>query len=270
VSGESQIYQAKQSSAIAKIIPVRPRLSDEMLNQINQLLPWSSDSPDSQQQYYDFFSSFGTHVVLRVALGGLLRIVSKVDTSTIKYASSKSMGFEAGVSALDPAGGEIKASAQHQASHGRSLSTEKRRVNIFRDGGGAVASQLTWVLEEQFSRPHSGSPSTMLSGWTDVRMQWIDALHHDPVFFPDHPMTEYLWLYQLDGLTDKQQHDLRLASQSYLQVRPTEKCPETPPVFRSSTQPDLPRKQNHTGVMRLLNTAINFFNRVKGQRQKES
>ena len=65
------------------------------------------------EQYYDFFESHGTHVVLRVVLGGLLRVVKQ------------EINIDGG-------------------------SSEKYQVAIFRDGGGAVASRLILALEDHW------------------------------------------------------------------------------------------------------------------------
>ena len=53
-------------------------LSKEMITRIGQLPPLPDElagTSGEMEQYCDLFESYGTHVVLRVVLGGLLRIV---------------------------------------------------------------------------------------------------------------------------------------------------------------------------------------------------
>ncbi|KAJ7348406.1 hypothetical protein DFH08DRAFT_1079885 [Mycena albidolilacea] len=70
----SHLYVAQHLMEEAAVRPLCPHLSKDMLQIISSLPPWSDAS---KPQYNDFFHSHGTHVVLRLALGGNIRIVVK-------------------------------------------------------------------------------------------------------------------------------------------------------------------------------------------------
>jgi hypothetical protein len=196
-----------QPVAIAKIVPSPPRLSRGVLDAINRLPGWSKESMET---YYDFFSSYGTHVVTCVALGGVIRVVSQ---------ASKSSSERSGDSVPQETSDSTIGYAPDADQYGPATS-QKRHVTIFRDGGGAVASRLARILEQKFgvSDLDDGSSADLLSDWADVRMDWINELQKDPVFCSDDPNTEYQWLHTLDGLTEQQRKDLRLAAESYLKA----------------------------------------------------
>jgi hypothetical protein len=229
-----------------------------MLDEIDKLPGWSDES---MQTYYDFFASYGTHVVTRVALGGVLRVVSQARKSSEEHSSDRIL--------QDP--GYVPTDVGRVAQHGTTVS-QKRQVMIFRDGGGAVASRLTRILEQRFSDLQEGS-SVAPSDYTDVCVQWIQELQKDPIFCPEDPNTEYQWLHALGGLTETQREDLRLASESYLKAPPVEAL--FAPSTRNNTEPpkgsareidretaveyiprsdtgSLPREQNHLGVITKL------------------
>jgi hypothetical protein len=193
-----------QPVAVAKIVSSHPQLSREMLDEVNRLPRWSGES---MERYYDFFASYGTHVVTRVALGGVIRVVSQATKSSEACSG-------------DGAPQDLHPVFQHGTAH-----SQKHQVTIFRDGGGAVASRLTRVLEDKFTDLQEGSSVDHLGDWSDVRMQWIEELQKDPVFCPDDPNTDYQWLHKLGGLTDPQREDLRRASESYLKPSPDEEHP---------------------------------------------
>jgi hypothetical protein len=65
---------AQHITAEAYVSLLCPALSPEMLGIIRRLPPWSAES---ENQYHEFFSTHGTHVVLRLALGGNLRVVTR-------------------------------------------------------------------------------------------------------------------------------------------------------------------------------------------------
>jgi MAC/Perforin domain len=208
-SVESQLHLLRCVTAVANV-PDNTTLSREMMGQIERLppLPAASESTESRQamqQYHDFFASHGTHIVLRVAFGGILRVVSQaMEGSTFSYTQDQALTHDHVI--------------PHEMASQRS--TETYQVMIFRDGGGAVASQLTRTLEQQFSDLLNHSSVSSPSDWTSVRTQWIDALENDPVFCPDDEETKYCWLYDLAGLTKKQRADLKRASKSYLAMWP--------------------------------------------------
>ena len=184
-SEKSEVYLFRVTTGVINFSASSMTLSEEMITHIAQLPPLpdelarTSEANQAMEQYYDFFESHGTHVVLQVSLGGLLRVVRQ----------------------------EINID-------GRS-SKKKYQVAIFRDGGGAVASQLTLALEN-YSRNHSLCSD---SNWTDICMPWVKEVQNDPVFCPDDESTKYCWLYELDGLNKNQKADLKWASESYLTRR---------------------------------------------------
>jgi MAC/Perforin domain len=215
-SVESQLHLLRCVTAVANV-PHNAALSKEMMAQIERLppLPAAGGSTESRQamqamqQYHDFFASHGTHIVLRVAFGGVLRVISQVmEGSTFSYTQDHASTIDHAVGPAVP----------HETTSRRS--TETYQVMIFRDGGGAVASQLTRTLEQQFSDLRNPSSLSSQSDWTGVRTQWIDALQNDPVFCPDDEETKYCWLYDLASLTKKQRADLKRASKSYLAAWP--------------------------------------------------
>lgn len=197
----------------------RKTLSNEILTRIDQLpsLPNElAETSEAMEQYYDFFESHGTHVVLQVVLGGLLRVV-----------------------------------VQEMNTDGRS--SEKRQVAVFRDGGGAVASQITLALEDYLRNPSSGPHST----WTDVCMPWVKEVENDPVFCPDDESTKYCWLYQLDGLNKRQKADLERASKSYLRRQ----MPDHP-TNGSTSGPGVPGELMNMNRPRNLAKALHKLERL--------
>ncbi|KAF7343720.1 MAC/Perforin domain-containing protein [Mycena sanguinolenta] len=157
-------YQLTSNSA--------PTVSDEMKTVIRQLPVWS---PESQEEYNEFFETYGSHVVTRVALGGLLRVV-------LRRTDAESPG------------------EMHRL----------QAVEIFRDGGGAVAGDVTLALEAHFlGQDASGDYRATL-------IRWMRALETDPVFCPDDKLTHIVPLYELRGIGDKR-GDLERAMSVYLE-----------------------------------------------------
>jgi MAC/Perforin domain len=261
LSNESQLYHSQHVISVAKINALCPRLSKEMIAQIDRLPPLLASGPGSpesmqlMQQYHDFFASYGTHVVLRLALGGVLRVVSQANSNSVERTDGRTFGADARL-APNPAGVNAALSLNRSRDKESKRSSDNLNVMIFRDGGGAVASQLTRVLEQQFARLRNLSSSPALSDWTDIRVQWIDELENDPVFCPDNPITEYQWLYNLDGLTAKQKEDLKRASHSYLIARPDQKNPALDTAkIQSESAKDLPRQENRHSAFMIFKTA---------------
>ncbi|KAJ6472015.1 hypothetical protein C8R45DRAFT_1013754 [Mycena sanguinolenta] len=116
-------YQLTSNSA--------PTVSEEMKTVIQQLPTWSSESQD---KYNEFFDTYGSHVVTRVALGGLLRVVLR---RTDAESSEELPRLQA--------------------------------VEIFRDGGGAVSGDLTLALEAHFlGQDATGDYRTILVRWMEA------------------------------------------------------------------------------------------------------
>ncbi|KAF7335075.1 Protein hedgehog [Mycena venus] len=237
---KSQLYLHHHAIAEVRIASPTPRLSQEFLGLIERLPPWSEES---KEQYYEFFSNYGTHVVLRLVLGGILRLVSFSRQDTKEHARGRG-SIEQKSPVLDRLGAKVGAALRGSLDTGTSRCNKEHNITMFCDGGDAVASQLTHVLEAQFSvfQSHLSSFSPcLLPGWTDVRRQWIEELDKDAVLCPDHDDTEYRWIHTLGGLTKDQESDLRAASQCYLTSSYTitnRRCKEDlPPPQQPSESP---------------------------------
>ncbi|KAJ7729763.1 hypothetical protein B0H16DRAFT_1893779 [Mycena metata] len=156
-------------------------VSEEMKTIIQQLPVWSSAS---QEEYDDFFETYGSHVVTRVALGGLLRVVLR---RTDSESSEEPHGLQA--------------------------------VEIFRDGGGALAGDVTQALEAHFLG------QDVAGKYRSTLIRWMDALETDPVFCPDQEPTHIEPLHALDGVGEKRA-DLERALGIYLKrMKPAETAP---------------------------------------------
>ncbi|KAJ7714596.1 hypothetical protein B0H16DRAFT_1742513 [Mycena metata] len=202
VSTHSQQYSLHHIIQIATADPDRVELSAEMRNIISRMPPFSAES---EQQYMQFFANYGTHVVTRLALGGVLRVV--LDS---RDEVSKHQTYATGN------GGAVNLTSGRLARN--------RRVLVFRDGGGSVG-------------------------------QWIKELEKDPVFCPDHPLTEYQPLCSIRGLPGDKQKDLENAYQIYVQktVRTEKVLDNSESTGESKT---LPRRKNWFSVARLLRESV--------------
>jgi hypothetical protein len=250
VSSESHSYVASKLSAVAKVLPLRPRLTAEMLSVIEKLPRWKDET---NAEYENFFQSHGTHVVLCAALGGVLRIIAQGDMAMDEATVKRVLEADADVPGLAQLGIDIGLGARREKSRDNRKLYGKAQVTVCRDGGGAVASELSRALEKLFSS-HQTPSSLQPSDWSDVRMRWMDALETDSVFCPDAHETTFEWLYNCDGLTPSQQLDLQLASKAYLQAdAPTSAAPPSP---QRNHFEEMPRKQN-------LQDATNTLERAK-------
>jgi hypothetical protein len=226
----SQLYVIQHLMEEAAVHTLCPELSKDMLKIISKLPPWSEES---KPQYNDFFNSHGTHVVLRLALGGNIRIVVK-NAHVVDEHDRTGLLSKLGIETRDAGTGDSE----------RTL-VGRREIQIFIDGGGSVAHELTGKLKDHFSRLPPGLPDEYPWPDAEVRTKWIKALESDPAFCPDHISTEYLWLHTLGGLNLDQERDLRIASEWYLTTRQERKL-ETPRHDSSGRKPAkyLPRKTN--------------------------
>lgn len=264
VSMDSQTYIATKLTAVAKVPTLVPRLSEEMLTQIKALPPWSATAaPD----YANFFGCHGTHVVLCAALGGVLRIVSqgdlKVDTSVVK----KALDGQVDAPILAHVGIDAGLGATRESGNSSMSAARKEHVTVFRDGGGAAASELSGALEQLFSHLQNPSSKSPILNWTNARVRWMEALESDSVFCPHNQLTQYWWLYNCEGLTPTQKTDLKLASEFYLgapEQQPASTAAASPwhtsPVVDQSREPvtpkgDMPRAKNLKEVDKALEQA---------------
>ncbi|KAJ6561737.1 hypothetical protein B0H19DRAFT_1259386 [Mycena capillaripes] len=175
------------------------KLGAHIQEEVENLPPWS---PKSAEQYMDFFARHGTHILAKLALGGMLRVIVH--------------------------------------------STDGRRrdnVMIFSDGAGAFASEIIALLEEKFG------PQLKPSDWEQTYAKWIEGLEKDPVFCPDHELTEYRPIYNFPGLAELQKEHLQEAYKVYI----------TRNVDRGVHQTKLhalPRQSNLTGAIRSLRESV--------------
>ncbi|KAJ7714229.1 hypothetical protein B0H14DRAFT_3635394 [Mycena olivaceomarginata] len=238
----SHLYVAQHLMEEAAVRPLCPHLSKDMLQIISKLPPWSEES---KPQYIGFFHSYGTHVVLRLALGGNIRIVVKNARILERHNRVRQVQVETDLPAVSGLGAEVGGATTRETERTAVETVGKRDIRIFVDGGGSVARELTGKLKDHFRRlplAHSEEYS-----WPDaeIRTKWTKALEGDPAFCPDHISTEFRWLHTLGGLSADQQRDLSIASQFYLGMR-HESSPDTPQRNSSGRKlvKDLPRKSN--------------------------
>ncbi|KAJ6503741.1 hypothetical protein C8R45DRAFT_571355 [Mycena sanguinolenta] len=71
-SSDDEVYDSRLVTKEACLRDLRPRLTHEFLSIIQQLPKWSIAS---QEPYREFFSMHGTHIILRMAMGGHVRVV---------------------------------------------------------------------------------------------------------------------------------------------------------------------------------------------------
>ncbi|KAJ7785040.1 hypothetical protein DFH07DRAFT_934929 [Mycena maculata] len=238
----SQLYVAQHLMEEAAVHPLCPELSKDMLKIISKLPPWSEDS---RPQYNDFFNSHGTHVVLRLALGGNIRIVVKNARAVDEHDRAGQAQAETKLPVLSGLGIEMGVAATRETKRTAVDAVGRREIVIFVDGGGSVARELAGKLEDHFRRLPPGLPDEYPWPDAEVRTKWIKALESDPAFCPDHISTEYRWLHTLGGLSPDQQRDFGIASEWYLTTRQA-RDPDTPQRDSRGRKPvkDLPRKSN--------------------------
>ncbi|KAJ6551246.1 hypothetical protein B0H19DRAFT_165083 [Mycena capillaripes] len=261
---DSMLYAAKHVTGLISADVLEAHLSQEMLDIISRLGPWSEQSKLSKQRYYDFFSQHGTHVVLRLALGGNLRVVIRGGKNNKGRDKTRHIGAKAAAPVGGfgiQAGGNIGRSANREAEKAQ----DGVHVQIFREGGGSVSGELTRKLEPYVKGLHRHLDSF---DWpsAEVREQWITALKVAPTFCSDSRETQYTWIYSLGGLTDVQQEYLREASESYLTM-PRKKDSDSANAPRDG-QRNLPRQSNHRSVVKWFKRV--FALRRKGQEQTQS
>jgi hypothetical protein len=236
ISGNSQQYSLHHIIQIAAVDPDRVEVSAEMRNIIARLPSFSPQS-ESERQYNQFFTDYGTHVATRLALGGVVRVIIDSKSQVTKRSKTKT-SYDEGV---------VNSTSERVVHH-------DHRIMVFRDGGGSVAPALTTFLEHNFLHNRS-SPE-----WQQIRTKWIQDLEKDPVFCPDHPFTEYQPLYTVRGLTEAERKNLEDAYKLYVQKA------TSPPNANSSqnTEPSvgpiqsklLPRRRNFLSVAKSLRDGV--------------
>ncbi|KAK7017750.1 hypothetical protein R3P38DRAFT_2539912 [Favolaschia claudopus] len=237
---DSALFTARYVSGLIYVAALEPLLSQEMINIIAQLGSWS----EQNKQYDNFFDRHGTHVVLRLALGGVLNIVTRNGRNSEGQQDMHNLGLKM---AAPAAANHVGAAIGHSAAHGMEESLDDVFVHVFREGGGKMASELTIDLEKHVKRS-SGAQDSM--GWPSAatRESWIAALRTDPVFCPDSKETEIVPIWSLGGLNPSQKSNLEKASEAYLRMR-RKKDPEgSNNLPRSGERDDIARKKNHRNV----------------------
>jgi hypothetical protein len=235
ITGNSQQYSLHHIIQIAAVDPDRVEVSAEMRNIIARLPSFSPQS-ESERQYNQFFTDYGTHVATRLALGGVVRVIIDSKAQVTKTKSSHVMGNEGVVN-----------STSERVAHGH-------RIMVFRDGGGSVAPALTTFLEHNFLHNRS-SPE-----WQQIRTKWIQDLEKDPVFCPDHPFTEYQPLYTVRGLTEAERKNLEDAYKLYVQTAASphneNSSQNTEPSVGPIPSKLLPRRRNFLSVAKSLRDGV--------------
>ncbi|KAK7065105.1 protein hedgehog [Favolaschia claudopus] len=228
ISAQSQQYRLYHVIQIATVDPDRVELSAEMLRLIERLPAFSAQT---EKQYMQFFSDYGTHVITRLVLGGVLRVILKSTDSAMSRRSTSASSN----------GARITSSS--------SKSALTRSMLVLRDGGGAVAPDLTRFLERNFS------PDLNSTEWHSIRQRWITELEKDPVFCPDHPLTSCVPLYEARGIPSGIQAALKQAYQLYdKKVPATEKTGKT--TESAGDSKPLPRRKNWFNVTKKLGEAM--------------
>jgi hypothetical protein len=230
-----------------------------MLDLIRRLPRWSS-SEKVKRQYFKFFASHGTHVVLRLALGGSMRVVVHDLHEFAHSGHGRKIKAEATVPALEGFM-DVGVGADYNRNYGAGGARGRWDISIFRDGGGAVACDLTGVLEKHFKHAPPGTQAEYPWPNVEVRQRWVKALKTDPTFCPDNNVTDFEWLYALGGLSKDQENDLRDASESYLRMRHNEKESAPPPY--GGVETEIPREKNSKKVREKIR---NFCRKVFGRR----
>ncbi|KAJ7907605.1 hypothetical protein B0H13DRAFT_2273628 [Mycena leptocephala] len=235
ISGNSQQYSLHHIIQIAAVDPDRVEVSAEMRNIIARLPSFSPQS-ESERQYNQFFTDYGTHVATRLALGGVVRVIIDSKAQVTKKKTSHVMGNEGVVN-----------STSERVAHGH-------RIMVFRDGGGSVAPALTTFLEHNFLH-NRNSPE-----WQQIRTKWIQDLEKDPVFCPDHPFTEYQPLYTVRGLTEAERKNLEDAYKLYVQTAASphneNSSQNTEPSVGPIQSKLLPRRRNFLSVAKSLRDGV--------------
>ncbi|KAJ7255020.1 hypothetical protein B0H12DRAFT_1233277 [Mycena haematopus] len=247
----SQMFTSQHVTASAAVDDLDPKLSPEMLTIIKRLPRWSSTS--KQPQYEEFFFNHGTHVVTRMALGGDIRVVVQDLQENRKNKRERRADAGANLPGLNQLGVDIGATAGFTSTRDAQDRRRRRNIQIFRDGGRAVAAELTDILENHFQQPRDGTVPCSWPG-KEIRTRWIHALRSEPAFCRDDKLTDYRWLHTLGGLTDNQVEDLRCASKAYLQKQHKTSQPRNVDGHVN----DLPRAENFQGVRR-------FFGKLLGR-----
>ncbi|KAJ7936409.1 hypothetical protein B0H13DRAFT_1853472 [Mycena leptocephala] len=182
-SKDSRVHKTQHITAGVWVRPLVPALSQEMLDITRQLPAWSDTDNRSKQEYHNFFLNYGTHIVLGLALGGMLRIVTHVQQDIESVGIETRIGADSNIPRVH---GSIGVGSNHVKSQGVQDNRAHENIRIFCDGGIAMKDELTSILEQHFKKqPGYLSPFTYSWPGGDTRSKWIKALENNPTFCPD-------------------------------------------------------------------------------------
>ncbi|KAJ7871642.1 hypothetical protein B0H14DRAFT_2723440 [Mycena olivaceomarginata] len=117
-------------------------------------------------------------------------------------------------------------------------------VMIFLDGGASAAAELTVHLEHHFPP------------WKATCEKWIQALEKEPVFCPDHELTQYKPIYELGHLTSAQRADLASAYREYVASPQNDKNSDRRASRTGSDSDWLQRDHNDAEAVKQLLDAV--------------
>ncbi|KAF7343721.1 hypothetical protein MSAN_01952400 [Mycena sanguinolenta] len=267
-SYDDEVYESRLVTKEACVRDLRPQLTHEFLSIIQQLPRWSIAS---QEPYREFFSMHGTHVILRMAMGGHVRVVVHDRRDIRNTGRQRGGGVTASAPGLEAVGVTAKASGAVSRDADSEHASTRVHFTINRCGGAAMAAELSNVLGAHFASVKNRVDSCP---WPqgEVRTRWMEALKDDPEFLKDHRTTEYKPLWVLSGLSARQKEDLKAAFEylySKSHPQPPEHSSSPPPPYPEHSCPkeaEMPRKKNKRSIGR----AIKDFFSTPFKRSKES
>ncbi|KAF7372446.1 Protein hedgehog [Mycena venus] len=169
-STDSQVYTAQHITAEVWVRTLHPKVSQEMLRIINRLPRWSESDDSSKKQYHEFFSNYGTHVVLRLALGGNLRIVTHgLRVEDIKeHDNGRNLSAGGNVPGLDKLEKDVGGDAAHLQRQGdldsRSRQNFSGRQNVLK-----ITSNSAQVTRLHTVGPRPKLASSGSKRWKSIR-----------------------------------------------------------------------------------------------------
>ncbi|KAJ7729762.1 hypothetical protein B0H16DRAFT_1775621 [Mycena metata] len=256
-SDDDEVYDSRIVTKKVYIGDLTPRLTPEFLDIIKELPRWSIRSPEPHR---NFFSMYGTHVILRMAIGGHVRVVVH-DHHDIGHAGQqREGGVHMSVPGLQAAGVTATATGTYHRDSGSERARAREHFTIHRSGGARMAAQLSDVLGKHFANVDRGVNSCP---WpvSAVRTKWMKALQDDPEFLKDDKTTEYKPLWGLSDLNAQQKEDLHAAF-NYLYFQSTAKSiegPLQPPPYSGPKEVEMSRAKNKKSISR---TIKDFFSKA--------
>jgi hypothetical protein len=215
----AQTFKATKRTAVASLSILTPTLSNDICRVIDRLPPWNDPSDLVKGKYIEFFGVYGTHINVKAALGGVLRILVQCGSTGDENLLLKALQTSADVPLASQVGVMAEVFASRHRKKFKNRSSAKSLITVDRVGGEIDDAQLTATLNKLFScfyNPILETPP--IQGWVDIRTRWINSLKTDPAFCASDSETQYLWLSDCGGLADSQKRDLRSAINWYLRT----------------------------------------------------